>query len=139
MSLHGLRIFDRGCHQRYLYERGRRSAGSRPGIALRQDHLEKAEQMAEKAVKNNPDNNTFLDTYAWVLFMREKYKEAKKVMEKAINSGNVSAIHYEHYGDILYKLGNVDLAVEQWQKAKGLNPNRELIDKKIADRKLYEQ
>lgn len=108
-------------------------------LALRQDHLEKAEQMAEKAVKNNPDNNTFIDTYAWVLFMREKYKEAKKVMEKAINSGNVSAIHYEHYGDILYKLGNVDLAVEQWQKAKGLNPNRELIDKKIADRKLYEQ
>lgn len=108
-------------------------------LALRKEHLEKAEKMAERAVKNNPNNNTFIDTYAWVLFMREKYKEAKKVMEQAINSENVSAIHYEHYGDILYKLGNVDLAVEQWQKAKGLNPNSDLIDKKIADRKLYEQ
>ncbi len=108
-------------------------------LALRKEHLEKAEQMAKKAVENNPNNNTFIDTYAWVLFMRSKYKEAKKVMEKAINSGKVSAIHFEHYGDILFKLGDVDMAVEQWQKAKGLNPKSELIDKKIADRKLYEQ
>jgi len=107
-------------------------------LALRKENLDKAEKMSAKTVKNNPDNATFIDTYAWVLFMREKYKEAKKVMEKAFESGNVSAIHHEHYGDILYKLGDIDGAVEQWQKAKGLNPNAELIDKKISDRKLYE-
>ncbi|MTI19685.1 hypothetical protein E1176_01495, partial [Fulvivirga sp. RKSG066] len=107
-------------------------------LALRKDKLDKAEKMSAKTVKDNPENATFIDTYAWVLFMREKYKEAKKVMEKAFETGNVSAVHYEHYGDILYKLGDVDGAVEQWQKAKGLNPNAELIDKKISDRKLYE-
>lgn len=107
-------------------------------LALRKEKLEKAENMSAKTVKANPGNPTFLDTYAWVLYMRGKYKEAKKVMEKAIATGNVSAIHYEHYGDILYKLGNIDEAVKQWQKAKGLNPNAELIDKKISDRKLYE-
>lgn len=107
-------------------------------LALRKENLDKAEKMSAHAVKNNPDNTTFLDTYAWVLFMREKYKEAKKVMEHAISTGEVSAIHYEHYGDILYKLGDVDGAVKQWQVAKGLNPKSELIDKKIADRTLYE-
>lgn len=107
-------------------------------LALRKEKLNDAEKMAEKAVKNNPGNATYLDTYAWVLFTNKKYKEAKKVIEKAIDSGNASAIYHEHYGDILYKLGEVDSAVKQWQIAKGLNPNSELIDKKISDRKLYE-
>ena len=107
-------------------------------LALRKADLEKAERMSSKTVKDNPDNPTFLDTYAWVLYMRGKFKEAKKVIEKAIATENVSAIHYEHYGDILYQLGSIDEAVKQWQIAKGMNPKSELIDKKIADRKLYE-
>jgi tetratricopeptide (TPR) repeat protein len=107
-------------------------------LSLRKANLEKAEKMAFKVIQNNPQNVTFLDTYAWVLYTRGKYKEAKKIMEKAIAIGGVEAIHYEHYGDILYKLGNIDGAVTQWQIAKGLDPKSELIDKKIADRKLYE-
>ncbi len=107
-------------------------------LALRKENLEKAEKMSKKVIDNNPEDVTFLDTYAWVLYTKGKYKEAKKVMEKAISLGNVEAIHYEHYGDILFKLGNVDEAVKQWQVAKGMDPNSELIDKKIADRKLYE-
>ena len=105
-------------------------------LALRNEKLDKAEEMSERAVKGDPENVTFLDTYAWVLFTREKYKEAAKAIEKAIGLGNVSAIHYEHYGDILYKLGKVDEAVEQWKKAREMNPNSPLIDKKIAERTL---
>ena len=110
-------------------------------LALRKEKLEKAEKMSAKVVKNNPTNATYLDTYAWVLYMREKYKEAKKVMEKAFKEDpdNITAIHYEHYGDILFKLGDIDAAVKNWRIAKGLNPDAELIDQKIADRKLYEQ
>ncbi|MEM9857069.1 MAG: tetratricopeptide repeat protein [Bacteroidota bacterium] len=107
-------------------------------LALRKDKLDKAEKMAEKVVKNNPDNATYLDTYAWVLFMREKYKEAKKVMQKAFDNDpdNVSAVHYEHFGDILFKLGDIDEAVKNWKIAKGMNPNAELIDEKIAQRRI---
>ncbi|MCA6078068.1 tetratricopeptide repeat protein [Fulvivirga sedimenti] len=107
-------------------------------LALRKEKLDKAEAMARRAVDGDPDNTTFLDTYAWVLFTQEKYKEASKVIEKAINLGNVSAIHYEHYGDILYKLGEINAAVEQWKKARELNPKAPLIDKKIAEKTLYE-
>ena len=109
-------------------------------LSLRKENLEKAEKMSSKVVKNNPNNSTYLDTYAWVLFMRGKYKEAKKAMQKAFEADpdNISAIHYEHYGDILYKLGDVEGAVDNWKIAKGMNPNAELIDQKIADRKLYE-
>jgi tetratricopeptide (TPR) repeat protein len=107
-------------------------------LALRKQNLEKAEKMASTLVKNNPDNPTFLDTYAWVLYMREKYKEAKKTIERAVNSGNANATHLEHYGDILYKLGEIDAAVKQWERARGLNANSETLIKKIANRKIYE-
>ncbi len=107
-------------------------------LALRKFNLEKAEKMAALLIKNNPDNATYLDTYAWVLFAREKYKDAKKMMERAIDTGHANAAHFEHYGDILYQLGEVDNAVRQWEKARGLNANSELLNKKIANRKIYE-
>ena len=107
-------------------------------LALRKTNLEKAEKMSLQLTKNSPDNPTFLDTYAWVLYTREKYKEAKKVIERAISTGNANATHFEHYGDILFKLGDVNGAVQQWQKARGMNANSETLNKKIANRKMYE-
>ena len=107
-------------------------------LALRKENLEKAEKMSATLIKNHPENPTFLDTYAWVLFTREKYKEAKKVMERAITTGKATATHFEHYGDILYKLGDIDGAVQQWEKARGLNANSETLNRKIANRKIYE-
>lgn len=106
-------------------------------LALRKANLEKAEKMSTQLIRNNPTNSAYLDTHAWVLFMREKYREAKKFMEKAIAAGQASATHFEHLGDILFQLGEIDEAVKQWQKAKSLDTDNELIDKKIANRRLY--
>jgi tetratricopeptide (TPR) repeat protein len=107
-------------------------------LALRKENLEKAEKMSATLVKNNPDNPTFLDTHAWVLYVRQKYKDAKKIIERAISTGRANATHFEHYGDILYQLGEVDNAVKQWEKARGLNAKSETLNKKIANRKIYE-
>jgi tetratricopeptide (TPR) repeat protein len=106
-------------------------------LALRKENLEKAEKMSAQLIKSHPENAAYLDTHAWVLFMREKYREARRVMEKAIATGQAGATHFEHYGDILFQLGNIDEAVKQWQKAKTLDNGNALIDKKIANRKLY--
>ena len=107
-------------------------------LALRKENLEKAEKMSSTLVKNHPENPIFLDTYAWVLFTRGKYKEAKKIIERAISTGKATATHFEHYGDILFKLDDVDGAVREWEKARGLNANSETLNKKIANRKIYE-
>ena len=107
-------------------------------LSIRKENLEKAEKMSAALIKNHPENPTFLDTYAWVLYTREKYKEARKIMERAITTGKATATHFEHYGDILYKLGDIDGAVRQWEKARGLNADSETLNKKIANRKIYE-
>ncbi|CAN5294728.1 tetratricopeptide repeat protein [soil metagenome] len=106
-------------------------------LSLRKEKLDLAKKMSTKLVKNNPDNSTYLDTHAWVLYMLKEYKEARKYLEKAIQ-GEPSGTIIEHYGDVLFQLGETDKAVLQWQKAKGLNDSSEIIEKKIADRKLYE-
>ncbi|HNC30732.1 MAG TPA: tetratricopeptide repeat protein [Cyclobacteriaceae bacterium] len=73
------------------------------------------------------------------MFAREKYRDARKAIEKAISSGTASATYFEHYGDILYKLGDVDSAVKQWEKARNmLTTIPEILNKKIANRTIYE-
>lgn len=106
-------------------------------LALRKENLDRAEKMSALLIKNNPTNASFLDTYAWVLFMKGNYKEAKKVMEKAIAGGDATATHFEHFGDILFQLNDIDAAIEQWQKARSLSIHHELLDKKIENKKLY--
>ena len=108
-------------------------------LSLRKENLDVALKMSTKLIQRNPDNPTYLDTHAWVLFNHGDFKQAKIYIEKAINlSEDVSGTLIEHYGDILFKLGEVDEAVKQWQKAKSMDESSDLLDKKIVDRELYE-
>lgn len=106
-------------------------------LSLRNDKLEQAKKMCEKLYAKYPDESTYLDTYAWVLYKMGEYPLAKELLEKASKASKNGTI-LEHYGDVLYKLGEKDLANEQWKKAKELGENSEFIDKKIASKTLYE-
>jgi tetratricopeptide (TPR) repeat protein len=107
-------------------------------LSLRKVKLERAAQMAETLVQKHPDNSTYLDTYAWVLYVMKDYKKAKLYLERAVELNKASGVIVEHYGDVLYQLGEKDKAVEQWKKAKTVGTTSSLIDKKIAEMKLIE-
>lgn len=108
-------------------------------LSVRGENLDKAAEMSLKSNKLEPNNASFEDTYAWVLYKQKKYTEARKWIEKALtNSGNKNATLLEHYGDILFKLNETDKAVENWKAAKENGSTSELLDKKIKDQKLYE-
>jgi tetratricopeptide (TPR) repeat protein len=108
-------------------------------LALTGQNLEKAAQMAKKAVQLDPYNQNDLDTYAWVLYKQKKYEEALEWEKKAIdNGGDTSGVVMEHYGDILYKLGKHKEAMEQWKKASKLKDHSKLLEKKLKTGKLYE-
>ena len=80
--------------------------------------MDKAEKMISTALSADPNNSTFLDTYAWVLFKSKNYSLAKFYMRSAIeNVKNPSGVLYEHYGDILFMNGEKEEAVKMWQKA----------------------
>lgn len=101
--------------------------------------LDRALKMASKAVELDPYNSSNLDTKAWVLFKLAKYREAQDWIEKAIKlDGDANAEVLEHYGDILFKLGNIEEAVENWTKAKKIGEGSPKLDQKIKARKINE-
>lgn len=106
-------------------------------LSLKKRNLERAKELSARMVNANPDNATFLDTHAWVLFQMEEYQEALKYLEKAVQNQS-SATIIEHYADALYKTGQKEKALEQWKRAKSLGGASELIDKKIANKKYYD-
>ncbi|WP_227006263.1 tetratricopeptide repeat protein [Rufibacter latericius] len=106
-------------------------------LSIRGQNLAKAKALASTLVAQYPDNPTYLDTYAWVLYKLKDYQEAKKLLEKAVaNSSDATII--EHYGDVLYQLGQRDLALKQWVRANQVGGASVGISKKIKDKKLYE-
>lgn len=106
-------------------------------LSLDRRDIDKAKTMSAKLVAQFPENPTYLDTHGWVLYVAGDYKEAKKFLEKAISLEDDGTV-IEHYGDVLFKLGEVEEAIRQWKRARELGEASQLIDKKIADRKLYE-
>ncbi|WP_210490042.1 tetratricopeptide repeat protein [Rufibacter aurantiacus] len=106
-------------------------------LSVRGQNLPKAKALASTLVAQYPDNPTYLDTYAWVLYKMKDYQEAKRLLEKAVAVSSDATI-IEHYGDVLYQLGQRDLALKQWVRANQVGGASEGISKKIKDKRLYE-
>ena len=106
-------------------------------LSLANKDLDRALEMSTKLVEQHPENPTYLDTHGWVLYTNGKYKESKKFLEKAASLDEDGTV-IEHYGDVLFQLGEIEEAIKQWERARDIGDASELIEKKIADRKLYE-
>ncbi|HTH82724.1 MAG TPA: tetratricopeptide repeat protein [Mucilaginibacter sp.] len=108
-------------------------------LSVRGEKLDKAAEMAKHANELQPGSASFEDTYAWILFKQKNYKEAKEWMEKAmLHDKTKSAVQAEHYGDILFYLGDTDGAVQNWKKAKDYGAHSATLDKKINEKKYSE-
>ena len=72
-------------------------------LSLRNERLEIAKKMSYKCNTLEPNNGTYEDTYAWILYCLGDFVEARNWIEKSMsNKGNESSVIVEHYGDILY-------------------------------------
>jgi tetratricopeptide (TPR) repeat protein len=108
-------------------------------LSLRNENLERAEKMSKRSNELEPKNANFQDTYAWILYRQAKYDQALEWQDKALAaSANPSAVMLEHYGDMLFHLNRKDEAMAYWIKAKLKGGGSELLEKKIADKKIYE-
>lgn len=101
--------------------------------------LQKAEMMSYKTIKAEPDNSTYLDTYAWILFKQKRYEEAliyeEQALQNTVDSTEGKGVYLEHAGDILSMLGRTDEAVDYWEKALKIGGENALLQRKIQLRK----
>lgn len=100
--------------------------------------LTKAEKMSNKTILAEPQNSTYIDTYAWILFKQGDLKGAKFYMERALLYSDDADL-LEHYGDVLFALGEKTKAVEQWKKAKDKGSDSTTLQRKIDEEQYIEK
>lgn len=110
-------------------------------------NLDAAELYAAIACAGTPDDPTVIDTYAWVLFKKKDYEKAKAEIDRAMkvlgvfpgeegenkSKREMSAEIFDHAGDIYFWNQLPKEAIEFWKKALELEPDNELIKKKVRD------
>ncbi|MEG1659597.1 MAG: tetratricopeptide repeat protein [Bacteroides sp.] len=105
-------------------------------LSVDRKDLDRAEEMSYKTVKAEPNNTTYLDTYAWILFEKGNFAEARLYIDNAMKGeGEKSDVIVEHCGDIYYQSGDVDGAVNYWKQALQLGSTSETLKQKIEKRK----
>ncbi|WP_367731799.1 tetratricopeptide repeat protein [Gracilimonas aurantiaca] len=101
-------------------------------LSLRGEKLEKAKEMALKAVETVPENSAYLDTAGWVYYRLGDYDRARRYIKASIDTGNASAEVYEHLGDVYEKLGNMNEARKWWKQALEADSTRSYLQSKIG-------
>ena len=106
-------------------------------LSVERRDLDKAEEMSYKTVKAEPNNATYLDTYAWILFEKGNYAEARIYIDNAMKSegGDKSDVIVEHCGDIYYMTGDVDGALTYRKKALEMGSESKTLKQKIEKKK----
>lgn len=118
-----------GCLNNYAYY-----------LSLKGTNLERAEEMSYKTIKAEPKNATYLDTYAWILFMQGRYAEARIYIDQTLqNDSTPAAVVIEHAGDIYAQNGDITKAIEYWQQSLEQDPTNKHVARKIKRKKYIKQ
>lgn len=116
-------------------------------LSLRNEQLDRAEEMSYRTIKAEPENITYLDTYAWILFMKGDFANARYYIDRVVSpdlsdeellameelQGNL----IEHAGDIYAECGLQQTALRYWQLAARKNDGTctPTLSKKIKKKK----
>lgn len=106
-------------------------------LSQQNKQLDHAAEMSLRTLKEEPTNATYLDTYAWILFLQKRYDEAKAYVDLTLqNSKNPDKVLLEHAGDIYLMAGDKEKAVSYWKQAIEAGGNKASLERKIKTRKL---
>ena len=105
-------------------------------LSLEQRDLDRAEEMSYRTIKAEPANATYLDTYAWILFVKGNYAQARIYIDEAMkNDGASSTDVLEHCGDIYFMTGDAEGALDWWRQAQEKGSDSTTLKEKIRRRK----
>lgn len=107
-------------------------------LSIDKKELQKALDMSKRTIDAEPENETYLDTYAWILFNMKRFEEAKAYAEKMISlETELSGVVLHHIGDIYAKCGDIEKALIYWQQAHNAGDESNILKKKIRKRRYY--
>ncbi|MFP4405833.1 tetratricopeptide repeat protein [Rhodosalinus sp.] len=91
-------------------------------LVEKQENLEEALEMIERAVAARPDSGYIVDSLGWALYRLGRYEEAVGHMERAAELLPVDPIVNDHLGDVYWAVGRRMEARFQWQRALSFDP-----------------
>ena len=103
-------------------------------LADRGLRLPEAVALAERALKIEPDNPSYLDTFGWALFKHGKVDEAEAPLARAAAMLTGNSVIQDHHGDVLARRGRHVEAVAAWERA--LAGDGETIDRGAIEKKI---
>jgi len=83
----------------------------------RNENLDEALKMIEKAAAERPDDGAIIDSLGWGLYRLGRYDEAVVQMEQAVELMPVDAVVNDHLGDVYWAVGRTREAEFQWRRA----------------------
>lgn len=102
-------------------------------LSVRGENLDRAQELALKAMELEPENAAYLDTMGWIFYKLGEYEKAKRFIKASIDLDNsaASAEVLEHLGDVYEKLGNLAEAKKLWKQALEKDTTRTHLEDKI--------
>ena len=99
--------------------------------------INKSLEMLEKANKIKSNDPYIIDSLGWALFKLKRYEESKEYLRLAVRLLPADPIVNDHYGDVLWKNGNVIQARYYWNYVLNLEKaEKDLKDE--VEKKLIE-
>lgn len=95
----------------------------------RNEKLQEALSLIQKAVEIDPTNPSYLDSLGWAYFKLGKLEEAEKYLLSAVRLSEGSPTILEHLGDVYHKQGKAELARSTWQRALKLTADKEEMNR----------
>ncbi|WP_244295155.1 MULTISPECIES: tetratricopeptide repeat protein [Paracoccus] len=97
----------------------------------RNEKLDEALALIQRAVELRPDDGYILDSLAWAYFRLGRYQEAVAPMERAVAAMASDSLVNDHMGDIYWMVGRKREAEIQWHRALSLKPETEADAQRI--------
>ena len=95
-------------------------------LADRNMKLDEAQKLVEKALALRPNDHYILDSMGWVHYRRGELDKAADYLRRAYTSQTDPEIA-AHLGEVLWKQGKIDEALQTWSEALREHPENEVL------------
>jgi tetratricopeptide (TPR) repeat protein len=103
-------------------------------LAERGVRLGESVELIKRALEQEPENGSYLDSLGWAYYKDGKYDLALEPLRRAADQLTTNSVVQDHYGDLLLRLGKYQEAIDRWNQALGGDNDsieRSEIEKKI--------
>jgi tetratricopeptide (TPR) repeat protein len=84
-------------------------------LADRNQRLQEAHDLIQRALEEEPNNGAYLDSLGWVLYRMGRLEQAESYLRRALERFGKDPTIHDHLGDVYFRQGRLKEAIDEWQ------------------------